>query len=82
VNQYQIGRIREIEVKARMMADRARSLRYDVELAPMSAYERLIVHSVLADMASIKTESTGEGRERRIVIRYIADTPPSEDGTL
>ena len=84
VNQYQIGRIREIEVKARMMADRARSFQYDVELAPMSAYERLIVHSILSDVPSVKTESLGEGRERRIVIRYIAEegvSPSASDLT-
>jgi spoIIIJ-associated protein len=70
VNEYQIKRIRDLEMKAKMMAERARSFQYDVELAPMSAYERLIVHSVLADERSIKTESQGEGRDRRIVIKY------------
>lgn len=74
VNEYQIKRIRDLEMKAKMMAERARSFQYDVELAPMSAYERLIVHSVLADEHSIKTESQGEGRDRRIVIKYSPES--------
>lgn len=82
VNQYQIGRIRELEMKARMMADRARSFQYDVELEPMSSYERLIVHSILSDMANVKTESLGEGRERRIVIRYVVETPTTPEDVV
>ena len=79
VNQYQIARIRELEMKARMMADRAKSFQYDVELEPMSAYERLIVHSILSDVPSVKTESLGEGRERRIMIRYVAEAISPEE---
>jgi spoIIIJ-associated protein len=55
-----------------MMAERARSLQYDVELSPMSAYERLIVHTTLQDAPNVKTESQGEGRNRRVVIKYSA----------
>jgi spoIIIJ-associated protein len=55
-----------------MMAERARSFQYDVELTPMNAYERLIVHTVLSDSPNVKTESSGEGRNRRVVIKYAA----------
>ena len=55
-----------------MMAERARSLQYDVELTPMSAYERLIVHTTLQNEPHVKTESQGEGYGRRIVIKYSA----------
>lgn len=72
VGGYRTQKIQEIETKAIMMADRARSFQYDVELSPMSAYERLIVHTVLAEQPNIKTESQGEGRGRRVVIRYVA----------
>jgi len=71
--EYQVSRIKELQVKAKIMAERARSFAYDVELAPMSAYERLIVHATLSDEPNVKTESQGEGRDRRIVIRYIAN---------
>lgn len=70
VNDYRVKQIEELQGKARIMAERARSFQYDVELTPMSAYERLIVHSTLADLPDIETESHGEGRNRRIVIRY------------
>lgn len=72
VGGYRTQKLKEIETKALMMADRARSFQYDVELSPMSAYERLIVHTVLGGQPHIKTESQGEGRNRRVVIKYAA----------
>ena len=65
--------IKDLQTKALMMAERARSFQYDVELTPMSAYERLIIHTTLQDAPNVKTESQGEGRSRRVVIRYSAD---------
>ncbi len=73
VNDYRTRQIRDLQTKALMMAERARSFQYDVELSPMSAYERLIVHTTLQNAPNIKTESQGEGRNRRVVIRYAAD---------
>lgn len=70
VNGYRTQKIKDLQSKALMMAERARSLQYDVELSPMSAYERLIVHTTLQDAPNIKTESQGEGRNRRVVIKY------------
>lgn len=70
VNEYRSRQIRDLQAKALMMAERARSFQYDVELNPMSAYERLIVHTTLQDAPHIKTESQGEGRSRRVVIKY------------
>ena len=72
VNGYRAQRIKDLQTKALMMAERALSLQYDVELEPMTAYERLIVHTTLQDKPNIKTESQGEGRGRRVVIRYTA----------
>ena len=37
---------------------------------PMSSYERMIVHSFFAETPDIKTESKGEGRDRRVVIKF------------
>ena len=73
VNDYRVKQIKDLQTKARMMAERARSFEYDVELTPMSAYERLIIHTTLQDAPNIKTESQGEGRNRRVVIKYSAD---------
>ncbi len=72
VNDYRVKQIKDLQTKALMMADRARSFQYDVELTPMSAYERLIVHTTLQDAPNVKTESQGEGRNRRVVIKYSA----------
>ncbi len=70
VNDYRAKQIKDLQSKALMMAERARSFQYDVELSPMTAYERLIVHTTLQDSPNVKTESQGEGRNRRVVIRY------------
>jgi spoIIIJ-associated protein len=70
VNDYRAKQIKDLQAKALMMAERARSFQYDVELTPMSAYERLIIHTTLQDAPNVKTESQGEGRNRRVVIRY------------
>lgn len=72
VNDYRTKQIKDLQAKALMMAERARSFQYDVELSPMSSYERLIVHTTLADAPNVKTESQGEGRNRRVVIKYAA----------
>jgi spoIIIJ-associated protein len=39
-----------------------------VELEPMPAAERRIIHLALASHRDVATESTGEGRDRRVVI--------------
>ncbi len=70
VNGYQTKRIDELKETARLLADRARSLKYNVEMNPMSSYERMIVHAALTDEPEVTTESQGEGRERRVVIRH------------
>ncbi len=73
VNEYRTKQIKDLQTKALMMAERARSFQYDVELTPMSAYERLIIHTTLQDAPHVKTESQGEGRNRRVVIKYAAE---------
>lgn len=73
VNDYRVKQIKDLQTKALMMAERARSFQYDVELTPMSAYERLIIHTTLQDAPNVKTESQGDGRNRRVVIKYSAE---------
>jgi spoIIIJ-associated protein len=73
VNDFRLKQIKELQTKALMMAERARSFQYDVELTPMSGYERLIIHTTLQDAPNVKTESQGEGRNRRVVIKYSAE---------
>lgn len=71
VNGYRTKKIEDLKQTAKLLADRARSLKYNVEMTPMSSYERMIVHAALADEPHIETESHGEGRDRRVVIRYV-----------
>ncbi|MBI5644668.1 hypothetical protein HY970_01065 [Candidatus Kaiserbacteria bacterium] len=73
VNDYRVKQIKDLQAKALIMAERARSFQYDVELNPMSAYERLIIHTTLQDAPHVKTESQGEGRNRRVVIKYSSE---------
>ena len=73
VNDYRAKQIKDLQTKATMMAERARSFQYDVELTPMTAYERLIVHTTLQNAPNVRTESQGEGRNRRVVIKYSSD---------
>ncbi len=74
VDNYRIDHIVEIQQKATIMAERAKSFQYDVEMPPMSAYERLIVHATLQGVPHIKTESQGVGKDRKLVIKYIGET--------
>lgn len=71
INGFQKKRIENIHAIAHMMAERARYFKSSIEVDPMSAFERRIVHEFLADATDLKTESTGEGRSRRVVIKYI-----------
>ncbi|MEK7601117.1 MAG: R3H domain-containing nucleic acid-binding protein [Patescibacteria group bacterium] len=73
INDYRAKQIKDLQTKALMLAERARSFQYDVELTPMSAYERLIIHTTLQDAPNVKTESQGEGRNRRVVIKYSTE---------
>lgn len=68
VGGYKKRRDERLRQVAQRAAARARKTGMPVELDPMSAAERRIVHVELADDASIESESTGEGRDRRVVI--------------
>lgn len=68
VGNYRQRRQESLEGLARRMAERVRQSGRPISLEPMAAYERRIVHLALRDDASIYTESTGEGENRKIVI--------------
>ncbi|MFC1775290.1 protein jag [Patescibacteria group bacterium] len=69
VNNYQENRNEEIKNKAVIIASRVKSFKTSAEMDPMSSYERMLVHSALADDCDVETESTGFGRDRRVVIK-------------
>jgi|SRR3989338_2095038 len=70
VNGYYARRIETLEKEAHTLAERARLFKHDVEMSPMNAYERMVVHSLFADDLMISTASEGEGKFRHIVLHY------------
>ena len=71
VNGFQKKKIDNIKAIAHMMAERAKFFKTNIEMDPMSAYERRIIHSFLQNVPEITTESKGEGKDRRVVIKYV-----------
>lgn len=53
---------------AERMAEKARQRGEAIGLEPMSAYERRIIHMTLRNSEDVYTESTGEGKQRRVRI--------------
>lgn len=43
----------------------------DAQLDPMTPDERRVVHNALSDWEHIKTESSGEGADRAVTIKYV-----------
>ncbi|MBU0998804.1 hypothetical protein KKG24_00630 [Patescibacteria group bacterium] len=70
INGFQKKHIENIRAIAHMMSERARYFKSNIEVDPMSAFERRIVHEFLSEANDLKTESMGVGRDRRVVIKY------------
>lgn len=70
INDYQAKNIERIKNKATDMAEKAIVFKRDVEMDPMSSFERMLVHSILADNEKVSTESSGEGMFRKVVIKF------------
>ena len=71
INGFQKKRIENIRAVAHMMSERARYFKSNIEVDPMSPFERRIVHEFLSNATDLKTESVGFGPTRRVVIKYI-----------
>ncbi|TSC53328.1 MAG: spoIIIJ-associated protein [Parcubacteria group bacterium LiPW_39] len=69
INDYQKSRLALLKEMARHLAQEVAEQKVARWLAPMNAYERRAIHLELADFSGIKTESEGEGEERRVVIK-------------
>ena len=69
INNYKdqrVDQIRNMAIKAIMNVKESNQ---ELELAPMKAFERRIVHMEVKSDGEIDSESIGEGDERRIVIK-------------
>ncbi len=73
INGFQKRRVENVRSVAHMMAERARYFKSNIEVDPMPAFERRVIHEFLSDATDLKTESEGAGRERRVVIKYIGE---------
>jgi spoIIIJ-associated protein len=71
VNDYRQEKMKSILDLARGFARQAVADGRPVVMRPMSAYERRIVHMDLAGNDQVRTESVGEGEERKVVIKPV-----------
>ncbi len=71
INNYRSSKDETLRELAKKAARRARFYKQPVTLEAMSAYNRRIIHTELAAHPDIKTESTGEGAQRRVVVKFI-----------
>lgn len=81
INGHHESRMERVREQARMLASRARLFKHDVDMPPLSAYERLVVHELFHDDPEIKTESAGEGKFRHIVLKYKDSALTSKNAT-
>jgi spoIIIJ-associated protein len=65
----QIERLRALGQK---MAEKALETKQIVELQPMTAHDRRIVHMAISEIAGLTTRSEGEGEDRHILIVPVA----------
>jgi len=72
INDLQSKADGKIKMKALKVAEEARNLKTDILMDPMTSYERMVVHSTLAGMPDISTESVGVDKERRLKVKYLA----------
>lgn len=69
INDYKKRKEEALREVARDIADEVVFYKKEKVLPPMSSYERRIIHLSLKDRDDIETESTNEGKERRVVIK-------------
>ena len=71
MNNYRREREHLITELAKAAARKVLMSKQEVQLPAMNAYERRIVHMELASRPDVKTESSGLGPERHIVVKPI-----------
>ena len=71
LNYYRRERERLIVELAKAAAHKATVTKAEVQLPPMNSYERRLVHVEIASRPDLKTESTGQGKERKVIIKLL-----------
>lgn len=61
----------ELASRAKGWIEEVKESGQDLELEPMSAWQRRIIHMVVGEAEGVESESIGEGRDRHLVIRPV-----------
>ncbi len=69
---YRDKRENDLTVLAQRIGNKVRKTGRSFAMEPMNPYERRIIHSAISKMEGVRSESKGEGRDRRVVI-YSTD---------
>ena len=65
---YRARREKELRLMAEKAAEKVRSTRVPFSFDPMNANERRIIHVSLSQDPSVRTESRGDGENRKLII--------------
>ncbi len=76
VSGYRGKREDDLNALARRIAERVQRTGCCYEMEPMNPYERHIIHTAIAGIEGVRSESKGEGKDRRVVI-YSTDPDAS-----
>ena len=69
VGDYRERRQKQVEEMALNAAERVMTTQTPIEFTDMTPAERRIIHMTLADHPHVVSESTGEGRERKLTVK-------------
>jgi spoIIIJ-associated protein len=70
---YRARRVETLQADAEQAAEEALRSGLSVELEPMPASERRIVHEYLRERGGVETHSEGDEPERRLVVSPLGD---------
>ena len=71
VNGYRARREKSLSGFAEEVARKAQRTGRSITLDPMNALDRRTIHTALAAHKEVSTESMGDGRDRRVVVRPV-----------
>ena len=76
---YRDKRESDLTALAQRIGNKVRKTGRSFAMEPMNPYERRIIHSAISKMEGVRSESKGEGRDRRVVIYSTAPDAQTEN---
>lgn len=70
VANYKVKKLKNIEYQVKKIISEVQSTKITAALDSMNSYERRFVHNLVSEYKNLTTESIGEGRDRRVTIKY------------